>query len=110
MPPFIERYLFLCIGPYCTITVSKKVFLPNNVRKEVKIIDSKLRELRNDENRLLCKADDVTGTVETEGPHKSIYIFSIPVGFSFTIIRGNTKSNVTRTATMFIVENQRIAA
>lgn len=74
------------------------------------IIESKLRELRNDENRLLCRADDTTGTIETEGPHKSTYIFSIPVGFSFTVIRGNTKSNVTRTTTMFIVENQRIAA
>jgi hypothetical protein len=80
------------------------------VRKEVRVIDSKLRELRNDENRLLCRADDATGTVETEGPHKSVYIFSIPVGFSFTVIRGNTKSNVTRTTAMFIVENQRIAA
>ena len=76
----------------------------------MRIIDIKLRELRNDENRLLCRANDATGTIETEGPHKSIYIFSIPVGFSFTVIRGTTKSNITRTATMFIVENQRVAA
>lgn len=32
------------------------------------------------------------------------------MGFSFTVIRGNTKSNVIRTAAMFIAENQRIAA
>ena len=73
-------------------------------------IGNRLRELRNDENRLLCRANDVTGIIETEGPHKSIYVFNIPVGCAFTVIRGKTKSRIIRTATKFVVENQRIAA
>lgn len=73
-------------------------------------IGRQLRDLRNNEDRLLCKANDATGDVETEGPHKSWYIFNIPVGGSFTVIRGKTKSLITRTATEFVVDNLSIAA
>jgi len=73
-------------------------------------ICSTLRELRNNEERLLCKANDATGDVETEGPHKSWYLFNIPVGSSFIVIRGKTKSLITRTATKFVVDNLSIAA
>lgn len=69
-----------------------------------------LREIRNSENRLLCKADDVTGTVETEGPHKTSYHFLIPVGGTFTVIRGSVQSFVTRTDSKFIVIDYHIAA
>lgn len=73
-------------------------------------ISSQVRELRNGEDRLLCKANDATGEVETIGPHKTSYIFSIPIGGTFTVIRGNTKSLVTRTSIEFIVDNYPIAA
>jgi len=62
------------------------------------------------ENRLLCKADDATGAVETEGPHKISYLFIIPVGGTFTVVRGSVKSLVTRTASKFIVNDYLIAA
>lgn len=66
--------------------------------------------MRNDEDRLLCKVNDVNGDVETEGAHKSRCIFNIPIGCSFTVIRNKTKSLITRTATKFVVNNQSIAA
>ena len=75
--------------------------------REVDSIRYKLRELRNDDNKLLCKANDANGTVETEGPHKSLYTFKIPVGNMFTVVRGKTTSYVTRTSAKFVVENQR---
>ena len=71
---------------------------------------SQLRELRNVENRLLCKADDITGEVETEGSHKSSYLFVFPVGSTFTVVRDNIKSVVTRTDKAFIVNDYPIAA
>lgn len=61
------------------------------------------RELRNSNSQLLCVANDGTGEVETQGPHKSSYIFCIPVGGTFTVVRGNTVSLVTRTSTAFTV-------
>lgn len=61
------------------------------------------RELRNRNQQLLCIANDGTGEVETQGPHKSSYNFNIPVGGTFTVVRGNIVSLVTRTATTFIV-------
>lgn len=61
------------------------------------------KELRNREGRLLCRADDRTGVVETEGPHKSRYVFTIPVGGTFTVTRGSVVSVVTRTAAAFVV-------
>ncbi|GAB1360711.1 hypothetical protein MASR1M31_25360 [Porphyromonadaceae bacterium] len=71
-------------------------------------ISSSRRELRNLENRLLCKADDVTGTVEAEGPHKMRYLFVIPVGGTFTVIRGGVQSLVTRTDSKFIIRDNHI--
>lgn len=68
------------------------------------------RELRNSDNRLLCMANDNTGEVETQGPHRSSYIFSIPVGGTFTVVRDNLKSLVTRTATSFTVADYALAA
>ena len=61
------------------------------------------RELRNRNRQLLCIANDGTGEVETQGPHKSSYCFSIPIGGTFTVVRGNVISLVTRTETTFIV-------
>ena len=68
------------------------------------------REIRNSDNRLLCMANDSTGEVETQGPHRSSYIFSIPIGGTFTVVRENLKSLVTRTATAFTVVNYTSAA
>ena len=68
------------------------------------------REIRNSANRLLCMANDSTGEIETQGPHHSSYIFSIPVGDTFTVVRDNLKSLVTRTATAFTVADYAIAA
>ena len=73
-------------------------------------IDEGFREIRNSNNRLLCIANDSTGEVETQGPHHSSYIFNIPVGGSFTVVRDNLKSLVTRTATTFTVANIKLAA
>jgi len=55
-------------------------------------------------------ANDSTGEVETQGPHRSSYIFSIPVGGTFTVVRDNLKSLVTRTATAFTVADYTITA
>ena len=63
------------------------------------------RDIRNSKGRLLCKANDQSGMVETEGPHKSVCKFNIPVGGSFTVTRENIISRVTRTKTTFIVED-----
>lgn len=54
-------------------------------------------------DRLLCRANDQTGVVETQGPHKTSYVFTIPIGGTFTVARDNIVSLVTRTATAFIV-------
>lgn len=61
------------------------------------------RELRNSNSQLLCVANDGTGEVETQGPHKSSYNFKIPIGGTFTVVRGNVISLVTRTASTFTV-------
>ena len=61
------------------------------------------RELRNRKRQLLCIANDGTGEVETQGPHKSSYSFNIPVGGTFTVVRDNVVSLVTRTPTNFTV-------
>lgn len=71
---------------------------------------SELRELRNEKNRLLCKANDITGEVQTEGTHKASYLFVFPVGSTFIIVRDNIKSVVTRTEAAFIVNDYSIAA
>jgi len=63
------------------------------------------RDIRNSEGRLLCKASDRSGMVETQGPHKSSYEFNIPIGGSFTVTRENIISRVTRTKTTFVVED-----
>lgn len=63
------------------------------------------RELRNSNRHLLCIANDETGEVETQGPHKSSYNFNIPIGGTFTVVRDNVVSQITRTATTFIVAN-----
>ena len=63
------------------------------------------RDIRNSKGRLLCKANDQSGMVETEGSHKSVYKFNIPIGGSFTVTRENIISRVTRTKTTFIVED-----
>lgn len=76
------------------------------VRKEDAVIDSELREVRSSKNHLLCKANDETGDVETEGPHKMAYRFNVPIGGSFTVTRGSIISKVTRTATGFIVADR----
>ena len=55
-------------------------------------------------------ANDSTGEVETQGPHHSSYIFSIPIGGTFTVVRDNLKSLVTRTATAFVVADYATAA
>ena len=55
-------------------------------------------------------ANDNTGEVETQGPHHSSYIFSIPIGGTFTVVRDNLKSLVTRTATAFTVADYALAA
>ena len=68
------------------------------------------RELRNSADKLLCMANDRTGEVETQGPHKSRYTFKIPVGGEFTVVRDNVKSLVIRTAAEFIVEDYATAA
>lgn len=81
----------------------------NYTAKEGDYISINLRELRNSENRLLCKVDDITGIVETEGPHKMIYHFVIPVGGVFTVIRNSVQSFVTRTDCEFIVSNHQSA-
>ena len=67
------------------------------------------RELRNRNRQLLCIANDGTGEVETQGPHKSSYSFSIPVGGTFTVTRDNVVSLVTRTATNFTVADSAAA-
>lgn len=72
-------------------------------------ISSNLRELRNSENRLICKADGITGMVETKGPHKTSYHFVIPVGGTFIVVRGSIQSLVIRTDSKFIVKDQHIA-
>ncbi len=54
--------------------------------------------------------NDSTGEVETQGPHHSSYIFSIPIGGTFTVVRDNLKSLVTRTATAFTVADYVLAA
>ncbi len=84
-----------------TVTVWEQSF-----RKEDADIDSDLREVRSSKNHLLCKANDKTGDVETEGPHKTAYRFNIPIGGSFTVTRGSITSKVTRTATGFIVADR----
>ena len=63
------------------------------------------RHIRNSKGRLLCKANDQSGMVETEGPHKSSCKFNVPIGGSFTVTRENIISRVTRTKTTFIVED-----
>lgn len=63
------------------------------------------RDIRNSKGRLLCKANDQSGMVETEGPHKSSCKFSVPIGGSFTVTRENIISRVTRTKTTFIVKD-----
>ena len=63
------------------------------------------RDIRNSEGRLLCKANDRSGMVETQGPHKSSYEFNIPIGGSFTVTREIIISRVTRTKTTFVVED-----
>lgn len=68
------------------------------------------REIRNRNNRLLCMANDSTGEVETQGPHHSSYIFTIPIGGTFTVVRDSLKSLVTRTATAFTVADYALAA
>lgn len=69
-------------------------------------IPSSFRELRNSENKLLCTANDSTGQIKTEGPHKSVYVFEIPIGGSFTVDRGTVQSVVTRTEKKFVVKNR----
>ena len=61
------------------------------------------RELRNRNRQLLCIANDGTGEVETQGPHKSSYSFSIPIGGTFTVTRDNVTYLVTRTTNNFTV-------
>lgn len=61
------------------------------------------RDIRNSKGRLLCKANDQNGMVETQGPHKSSYKFNVQIGGSFTVTRENIVSRVTRTKTTFIV-------
>ena len=61
------------------------------------------RELRNSNSQLLCVANDGTCEVQTQGPHKSSYNFKIPIGGTFTVVRGNVISLVTRTASTFTV-------
>lgn len=73
-------------------------------------IEEGFREIRNSDNRLLCMANDSTGEVETQGPHHSSYIFYIPVGGTFTVVRDDLRSLVTRTATAFTVEDYALAA
>ena len=68
-----------------------------------------LHEVRSSKNHLLCKANDMTGNIETEGPHKSTYRFNIPIGGSFTVTRGNITSLVTRNVTGFTVADSIIA-
>ena len=80
------------------------------VRRGGFTIEEGFREIRNSDNRLLCKANDSTGEVETQGPHRSSYIFSIPIGGTFTVVRDNLKSLVTRTATAFTVADYTLAA
>ena len=48
-------------------TVTKR---EQSIKKEDAVIDSDLREVRSSKNHLLCKANDETGDVETEGPIK----------------------------------------
>lgn len=67
------------------------------------------KELRNNANKLLCIANDDTGEVKTEGPHKSKYSFIIPVGISFSIERDGIISTVTRTPSTFIVADRKAA-
>lgn len=78
--------------------------------KEVTPIPSSFRELRNSENKLLCTANDRTGQIKTEGPHKSVYMFEIPIGGSFTVDRGTVQSVVTRTEKQFVVKNRKLVA
>nr|DAX90752.1 MAG TPA: hypothetical protein [Caudoviricetes sp.] len=40
------------------------------------------------------------------GPHRSSYVFSIPVDGSFTVVFGNCKSKIKRTATAFTVTEE----
>ena len=55
-------------------------------------------------------ANDSTGEVETKGTHHASYSFNIPIGGTFTVIRDNLKSIVTRTAAVFTVADYAIAA
>ena len=65
-----------------------------------------MRELRSSHDHLLCKVNDYTGDVETIGPHKTSYVFNIPIGGTFTVTRGCIVSYVTRTASIFTVKDQ----
>lgn len=79
-------------------------------RREGSSIELGFRELRNSADKLLCVANDCTGEVETQGPHKSRYTFRIPVGGEFIVVRDNVKSIVVRTAAEFIVADYVAAA
>ena len=55
-------------------------------------MEGAFREIRNGHRHLLCEANDCTGEVRTVGPHHSTYLFQIPVGGTFTVIRDNCQS------------------
>lgn len=69
-----------------------------------------LREIRNSDNWLFGIVNNSTGEVETNRPYHSSYIFSISNGGTFTVVRDNLKSLVTRTATAFTVADYTLAA
>lgn len=66
-------------------------------------IDTPEQELRNSNNHLLCKTNIRSGDIETEGPHKSIYRFNIPIGGSFTVTRGSITYTIKRESIGFSV-------
>lgn len=68
------------------------------------------KEIRNLHEHLICTANDSTGEVKTQGPHKSEYIFTLPIGSTFTVVRGNCKSIIRRTPTAFTVTEEILVA
>ena len=73
-------------------------------------MEGAFREIRNGHRHLLCEANDCTGEVRTVGPHHSTYLFQIPVGGTFTVIRDNCQSLIKRDATTFAVDREFVVA
>ena len=73
-------------------------------------METAFREIRNRHRHLICEANDGTGEVMTLGPHRSIYLFQVPVGGTFTVIRGDCQSIIKRNPAAFAVAEEILVA